>query len=71
MSLFRHSFLDRLLGRHQWALTGGFYYFRAGGSGEFKYECPCGALKQVHWPGEYEAGRRLTDEESEALGPYL
>jgi hypothetical protein len=69
---FTHSFVDRLLGRHQWKLMpSSFYFFRQGGIAKFEYECPCGALKAEIWPGEHEAGRRLTDEEKEALGPYL
>ena len=68
---FRHSFLARLLGRHDFKLTGGGYYFRQGGTGYFRYECPCGALRERQWAGEHAEGRRLTDEEKKALGPYL
>ena len=66
-----HGLLDRIFGRHDWVLTDGFYYFRNGGDGMFRYECRCGALREAYWPGEHAAGRRLTDEEKKALGPYL
>lgn len=71
-SPIRHSFIDRLLGRHQWALSdSSFYFFRQGGIAMLKYECPCGALRERQWNGEHAEGRRLTPEEERALGPYL
>lgn len=70
--IFRHSRLDRLFGRHQWRLSdSSYYYFRAGGDAMFEYDCPCGALRQQRWHGEHAEGRRLTDDERKALGPYL
>jgi len=68
----QHSWVDRVIGRHDWVIQpSSYYYFRAGGTAVFEYECRCGALKESVWPGEHAAGRRLTVEEKKALGPYL
>jgi hypothetical protein len=60
------------MGRHDWVISDdSFYYFRGGGVGELRYNCRCGAKETRRWNGDYEEGRALTDEEKEALGPYL
>lgn len=65
-----HSLLDRLLGSHHWQLTSAQWVYRGGGWAHFYYDCGCGAKRKTFWPGEYEAGRKLSDEERAALGPY-
>lgn len=65
-----HAFMDRLLGRHDWRITRAFWHFRGGGTATFEDECSCGQLRERYWAGEHREGRRLTEEEESALGPY-
>lgn len=48
-----HTFMDRLLGRHNWRITHAFWHFRGGGTATFQYECFCGQLQERHWAGEH------------------
>jgi len=54
----QHSWVDRVIGRHDWVIQAtSRYHFRGGGTAVFEYECRCGALKESVWPGERDMQR--------------